>query len=1299
MFQNYLLAIHAEGDQWPDTRLRALLLHCLGTEGQRVFYTLADAGTTYESAMTALGTHFNPATNIVVERHKFRQRSQKPHESMAEYVAALRELATTCGFGGNMDEMIRDQIIEHASCSKVRERLLVQSDATLNLEKTLKIANQVESAIGYARTLGAEPRAPVHAVAAKSRHFKNKGGNHAGAAKATPSQDRRCCFRCGSSAHIANAPDCPALKITCRKCNKIGHFAKVCKSSDKPAKKVSVVTVLGIDSPHAAEKITCAVTVNAKSHSHPVELVVDTGAAVSIITESFYRQHFSDVPLTEPAVKLVSYTKSDIPVLGCLSATVQHDSTTAPAKLYVAKQTGTAVLGMDLFRALKLSIVDNAVQSPAAAPVTEVTQGTSMTLGLAKNFVHQVKEKEGNEAVRPKQQKLRRLPLSVRQAVSAELERLLQLDVIERIDASPWVSPIVVTLRKNGAVRLCVDLREPNKAIVMDSFPLPHMDDIFSNMSGATVFSTIDLANAYHQVLLAEESRDLTAFITHEGLFRFKRVPYGLCSAPSAFCKMMSILLKGLEGVQYFLDDVIVYGKSKEEHDRNLQKVLAAIREAGLQLNDEKCQFNKSSLRFLGHTISAQGLQPLSEHVRAITEAPAPTDATTLRSFLGLTAWYQKFVYNYASLVEPMRACLREDTFRWTEAAQESFQAVKGRIVNSSALAVFDPSLPTYVSPDASDYGLGAVLTQLHPDGTERTVACASRTLSSAERKYSIVEKEALACVWSVEKWRSFLWGTRFTLRTDHQALTTLLATKGLGRAGMRIARWSARLLCFTYDMEYRPGSQNQPADCFSRLPLPAEEDTESVTEPELVALLDTELKALSIDQFTEACEACPELTALREQIHRGWPKNQKSLPNELIPYFSERNELSVQDMIIYRGPHRRIVPVALREQLLGLAHETHQGIVRTKQMLRDLYWWPGMDARVQDSTRNCEACRLNDKSAKTHVAPLQPVALPDAPWQKLGIDIVGPFESATWDCRYAVTLVDYFTKWPEVAFTSTITTAAITNFLSAVFGRFGNPTELVSDNGTQFTSNEFAEYLAVRDIKHRKVSLYYPQANGAVERWNRVLKETLLTAEQLRRPWKPFVQDFLLAYRATPHGTTGVSPYELMFNRPMRTKVNIGPARKSQTLPEDQLRSRVAAKQAASKAYTDKKRGARVPRIKEGSLVRVRKPFHVKKGLSKFHTPTRVMRKAGSSAFVLEDGRTWNAAHLSLVPEEDSDRETDTASETSPAPVSEPAPKAETPQQPAGGGVVERPVVERPVMDRPVRARKEPAWLQVYEH
>lgn len=234
-------------------------------------------------------------------------------------------------------------------------------------------------------------------------------------------------------------------------------------------------------------------------------------------------------------------------------------------------------------------------------------------------------------------------------------------------------------------------------------------------------------------MLLHPDSRDITAFITHEGLFRFCRVPFGLASAPSCFQKMMSIILTGLPGVQAYLDDVICYGATQQQHDANLRRVLHALNEAGLKLNMQKCKFNQTSLSFLGHTISKDGLQPDRDQIKAVANAPAPHDASSLRSFLGLASWYNKFIPDFSTVIEPLRATLRESTeqqFKWTAGAKHSFAEIKRLIVESPALALLDPARPTYVTTDASDYGLGGVLSQLQADNTERVVAFASQAFS-----------------------------------------------------------------------------------------------------------------------------------------------------------------------------------------------------------------------------------------------------------------------------------------------------------------------------------------------------------------------------------------------------------------------------------------------------------------------------------------------------------------------------------------------------------------------------------------
>ncbi len=851
----------------------------------------------------------------------------------------------------------------------------------------------------------------------------------------------------------------------------------------------------------------------------------------------------------------------------------------------------------------------------------EVSNSTA-SFGCAKNFVHKVKLCQD---VAPVQQKLCRLPFSVRDAVSTEINRLLAADVIERVDASPWVSPIVVTQKKSGDIRMCVDLREPNKTTVVDSYPIPHIEELFSQLKGAVLFSTIDLANAYHQVPLHEDSRDLTAFITHEGLFRYKRVCYGLASALAAFQKLMSTILKEVPGVQCYLDDVIVFGDSTASHDAHLSTVLHKLREAGLRLNEQKCKFRQEKLTFLGHTISKEGLMPDNSHLEAIRNAPPPLDASMLRSFLGLTAWYAKFILNFSAVVEPMRDVLRENSdFTWTINAQKSFQKVKELIAQSSALALFDPVLPTIVTTDASDYGIGGVLTQLHPDKSERTVAFASRALTTTERKYSVVEKEALACVWTTERWRTYLWGITFKLRSDH----TLLTTKGMGRAGLRVARWSARLLCFNYDMEYKRGTDNQVADCLSRLPLPNETNPDEDSEPETVAAVSTLLSAVPLTKFAVECSSCPELAKLRKYVKNGWPATAKTLPDDVIPYFPVRDELLIHDSYVLRGTHRLIVPLSLHSRLVTLAHECQQGIVRTKQRLRELYWWPKMDLQVQSTIATCVTCQLHDKTARTTHAPLTPVQYPEGPWQKLGMDVVGPFEIGPASCRYAITLIDYYSKWPEVAFTSNVTAATVTSFLTSFFSQKGNPLEIVTDNGPQFLSSEFKHFLKERDVKHICTSIYHPEGNGAVERWNKVLKDAILTAQRENAPWTSFVVAFLQTYRATPHATTGTSPFELLFGRKMRTKLSIlTPC--NMTPAKRKLKTKVKKKQQKMKAYLDIKRKANIPKLKEGDCVRVRKPTHVKKGTSKFSDPMQIIRRRGKYSYELSDGRTWDVSHL----------------------------------------------------------------------
>lgn len=435
------------------------MLHCLGTEGQRLFYTLPDQGTTFDEAMAALQKHFVPKVNVVACRHTFRQRVLRADETVTQYVAALRALAAPCAFGEMESEMLRDQLIANASLTAVKDKLLLEDDLTL--EKAITIACQVEAAVKNSSLLCNSTATAMKSVQAISMDTKyGRGGKGARSTKQSQvaqrrSEDRkqtttghqhRQCFRCGSDKHLANYKNCPAAKVTCRHCRKRGHFARVCKAAVSEVREVVVpdVTVLCVEnvkkSVTANDKITCEVNIEApRGHKHKLQLVVDTGASVSILPEDLYKKHFSQCTLSNPEIKLVTYAKENLPVIGCLSALVgvSENDNVVPATFYVVT-AGSPLLGLDLIRRLNLNIVSGKVKNiddecgisaaplhmtqDCTSPMYTLSPVSATHLGCVKGFIHKV---QVNSTVTPVRQKLRRLPLSIRKEVSTELNRLL----------------------------------------------------------------------------------------------------------------------------------------------------------------------------------------------------------------------------------------------------------------------------------------------------------------------------------------------------------------------------------------------------------------------------------------------------------------------------------------------------------------------------------------------------------------------------------------------------------------------------------------------------------------------------------------------------------------------------------------------------------------------------------------------------------------------------------------------------------------------------------------------------------
>ena len=569
----------------------------------------------------------------------------------------------------------------------------------------------------------------------------------------------------------------------------------------------------------------------------------------------------------------------------------------------------------------------------------------------------------------------------------------------------------------------------------------------------------------------------------------------------------------------------------------------------------EKCQFLRDSVEYLGHLIDADGLHTTDSKLKAINEAPSPTNSQELRAFLGLLNYYGRFIPNRATLSQPLNTLLCKDHhWRWTERCERAFQQLKKTLVSSSFLTHYNPNLPLKLAGDASAYGVGAVISHTMDDGTEQPIAFGSRTLSKSEQNYSQIEKEALSLIYGVRKFHSYLLGRKFTLVTDHKPLTYILGPKrGIPPlSAARLQRWALILAAYNYNIEYRPTGAHANADSLSRLPLKSERSRVTLDEPAVFNVSQLESLPVTAKQLQAATRTDPTLSKVLRCMREGWPKQSSK---ELHPYWSRRLELTVEGGCILWGI-RAIVPQKLRERLLKELHRDHPGISCMKMVARSYIWWPGLDQAIEDLVKSCVSCQ-SVKHAPS-VAPLQPWIWPNQPWKRVHLDFAGPFQGAMF-----LLAVDAHSKWPEVHIMKDTTTTKTIDVLRNIFSSYGIPEQLVTDNGPQFISDDFAMFVRMNGIKHIRCAPYHPATNGLVERFVQSLKAALKASLNSGLPLHRRVLNFLFTYRSTPHTTTGVSPSSLFLHRRIRTRLD---------LLHPNSESQVLAKQAQQKSQHDRR-------------------------------------------------------------------------------------------------------------------------------
>ena len=1184
-------------------RRRALLLHFAGPDVQDIFSTLPDTGTVkdYEKAVTALNNYFVPKVNTAYARHTFRQLTQKPGETIQQFVTRLRSASKDCGYGTDTDNHIRDEILTKCTSSYLRRKLLEEGE-TLTLTRTLEIANQCEKI--EAQMIGLGEKESVNRVTDKGRRdqsFTKKEKREKTPGKSTGGQ----CYRCGNTGHFGRDPKCPARGKTCRKCGGKDHFQRACKSRDTGANGERQVNQVQGNCEYAFHVSgDNASTVSVSIGGVNLDMLVDSGATSNIIGEETWEKlKAQGIKCTSSAApsgkKLYAYA-SDKPlsIKGSFNCDVKAGCGVTQAEFLVIKGKGIPLLGRDT--AIALGTLKVGIDVATVSEKEVQTRYPEVFSGVGKLKSRQV-TLHVDPNVKPIAQPPRRIPFNIRDQVSTKIKELLDNDIIEPVEGpTPWVNPVVVVPKAGGEIRLCIDMRRANEAIIRTRYNIPTVDELLQNMNGSKIFSKLDLRWGYHQLELSPESRGITTFATHEGLYQYKRLLFGVSSASEIYQHEISAALAGIEGAENISDDIIVHAPDQNTHDKRLREALQRLHDSNLTLNAEKCVFNMDRLVFMGMLLSEKGVGPTEERVQAILETREPENVTELRSFLGLANYSSRFIPHFATLTEPLRRLTKKDVpYVFGPEQKTAFRSLKESMAKAGTLAYFDKMAPTKIIADASPVGLGAVLLQ-EQDGQWTPVYYASRSLTQCEQKYSQTEKEALALVWSCERLHPYIYGIRFDLETDHKPLEVIYGRRSKPCA--RIERWVLRLQPYDFHVVYVPGKTNI-ADPLSRLlnqnPKPGRHDHGAEEYVRFIAVKATP-NALSTREIEEASAADEELIEVRRAIQTGRFDNCKQ-------YGVVSGELCVIGQLVLRGT-RIVIPSKLRPQVLALAHEGHLGIVGTKQNLRTKVWWPGIDKAAERHCKGCRGCQLVARPDPPE--PLRPTRLPDGPWQDVACDLLGPLPSG----HSLLVTVDYYSRYYEVSILQSTTTEKIIDHLDEIFSRFGFPMTLKSDNGPQFISEEFRHYCEQNGITQQRVTAKWAQANGEVERQNRSIMKRLKIAQAEGQPWKAELRKYLRSYRSLPHTTTGRSPAELLFNRKMKGKI---PDLSMSHVYDQEVFDRDAEQKATTKAYADTRRAARPSTIDVGDQVLVKQDKHNKLTTTFNPVPHTVISKNGNSTVV----------------------------------------------------------------------------------
>jgi transposase InsO family protein len=1224
--------------------------------------------------LQALEDYFEPKRNEIYERYLFYTCDQGPNENVDTWVTRLRQMIKSCNFGAaDRDSLLRDRLVLGTKDKAARLRMFREKKLTLTTAIDMLRASEVTSS--QIRVID-KSNADETVNFAKRRGGSNqKKSNerksckfclqcHVWGREHCPAYGKEC-SDCGMPNHARGSMLCKSDKKQSRKGPKSHYKAKNANFVDHDDSVFSEDSCYSVIHTVAHVKINKQprVEMNFSEEKTKAEkmkvCVIDTGTSCNVMSIDDLNSLVPNAKLRPSESRLHLYDGSYMKPLGVYSMYARYQGKVQRLRFEIVS---TAVARKPLLSSntcQRLGLISINVPHSPPMPATDKMKDKDSLIQYANeamlrkpadleqdgkhsqgsHFTSKQKEVAGimdkykdvfeglgclpgelhleiDDSVPPVQHVPRKVPIAIKSQVKEKIDSMVKSGVLAKVDEpTDWISSMVVVKRPDK-LRICIDPKDLNKALKRNKHIMPTIEDVLPELSRAKVFSVLDAKDGFHQIKLDRESSDLTTFWTPFGRYRWLRLPFGISPAPEEYQMRQKQALEGIQGIFGIADDILCvgYGDTIEEattdHDKHLESLLQRCRDVNLKLNRKKAKLRLTEVKYVGHILSANGVKADPDKIKVIQDMPRPTCVKEVQRFTGFIQYLAKFLPKLSDMCEPLRRLTQKGAgWCWESQQENAFQECKRLATTSPVLRYYDDTKPLTLQVDASEKSVGASLLQ---EG--QPVYFAARALTSTEQRYACIERECLAICFGCDKFDQYLAGKPdvTVVESDHKPLETIFK-KSVLSAPKRLQRMLMKLQRYNVDVQYRKGDTMYISDMLSRIKLPQTSQEPKEEYEVFYANIEHITFAESAPKFTSATlrdiqretSLDTQLQTLKRTVLSGWPESRSEANPAIHEFWSYRDEISIYDGVLFKG-QRVIVPAAMREAMLLKIHAAHMGVEACINKTKDSMYWPGIYGDIQQHVGACNLCQ-ECAPAQAH-QPLQTPEIPTRPWQRIAIDL---FHESGRD--YLIT-VDYFSDYFEIDRLYSTTSHSVISSLEPHLARNGTVDILMSDNGPNLVSNEFAEFCSRWEIEHVTMSPYHSMSNGKIEATVKIAKMLIKKCRKSNYN----IHLALLDYRNTPCKHIGLSPAQRMFSRRTKTLLPISDQLLKPVVHTD-VPERIKRKRQEAKKYFDRNT-KQLPELVTGQ------PVYLRDRLQQKWTPGVIQKALTDRSYIVNAGESNTA-------------------------------------------------------------------------